>query len=171
MPTTASDDTARAAAVNSAATMRSVSGPTNESGIVSPTASPPARGTTTLPAVTNAVARPSDRINPRSVSKPVVTSNSAMPTQPTARSIPPWTRSYRQEPLEAGRPDPAEDRRAEHDARRAAPTTDGSPTRQTGAAEQACDDDQSEQLELQKTSSWCSSSEISTPVPGADPHW
>ena len=85
---TASAETARAAATNRAKTVRSLSGPMNDSGRTPPTTRPPINGTTRLKPVTSAAARPRRRIRPRSVSKPAVTSRNATPSQLTAKSAP-----------------------------------------------------------------------------------
>ena len=126
---TARAETDRAAATNSANTVRSAPPPTKSAGSTSPVTRPPASGTTRLNPVTRAEAFPRRRISPRSVSNPAVTSSRATPTQVTANSAPDeissWGRNH-SKPLAHSWPN-TDGPRITPAPR--CPITDGSPTR------------------------------------------
>ena len=126
---TASADTDRAAATNSANTVRSAPPPTKSSGSSRPVTRPPASGTTRLNPVTRAAARPRRRISARSVSNPAVTSSRATPSQLTANRAPEeissWGRNHSKPP---GQTCPNTDGPSTTPAA-SWPITDGSPTR------------------------------------------
>ncbi len=70
---------------NSAKEVRSAWSPQNASGISHPNPKPRTSGTTRLPVDNPTSGRPSRRSSPRSVSNPVTTSSSAIPSHATAR--------------------------------------------------------------------------------------